>query len=144
MTSEPATTTPVRDYADIPCPGASEDYLVVPRSLAQSMPLRWQQLFVGLLADLHDAYDHLGWPEYGVIPGRRLPLTDLDEQQLAAAGYVTDLDADGGLVYLDVAGGAAEQVDSPETLLVLAPVADPVPPAAAGHVDPQAVADRIG
>ena len=53
--SLPASTTPVQDYLDRPAPGATVDHLVVPRSLAQSMPLRWQQVFVGLLADLHDA-----------------------------------------------------------------------------------------
>jgi hypothetical protein len=70
-------------------------------------------------------------------------LTDLDEQQLAAAGYVADLDGDGGLVYLDVTGGAVEPMSRPETLLVLAPVPDPVPPAAQGRVEPQAAADRV-
>ncbi len=84
--AQPASSTPVRDFADRPSPGASEGYLVVPRSLAQSMPLRWQHAFVGLLADLHHAYAHLPWPEYAVIPSRREALTDLDEQQLAAAG----------------------------------------------------------
>src|SRR5947199_3401497 len=59
----PASTTPVQDYLDGPAPGATPEFLVVPRSLAQSMPLRWQQVFVGLLADLHDAYDDLPWPE---------------------------------------------------------------------------------
>jgi len=73
----PATSTPVRDYADRPCPGASTDYLVVPRSLAQSMPLRWQQVFVALLADLHDAYRQLDWPTYQVVASRRELLTDL-------------------------------------------------------------------
>src|SRR6476646_5761720 len=57
--SLPASTTPVQDYLDRPTPGATVDHLVVPRSLAQSMPLRWQQVFVGLLADLHDVDGHL-------------------------------------------------------------------------------------
>jgi len=91
----------VRDYADRPCPGASTDYLVVPRSLAQSMPLRWQQVFVALLADLHDAYRQLDWPVYQVVASRRELLTDLDEDQLAFVGYVADLDADGGLIFRD-------------------------------------------
>ena len=47
--SVPASTTPVQDYADRPAPGATKDHLVIPRSLAQSMPLRWQQVFVVLL-----------------------------------------------------------------------------------------------
>ena len=68
--SLPASTTPVQDYLDRPAPGATVDHLVVPRSLAQSMPLRWQQVFVGLLADLHDAYAELPWPDYKVVPSR--------------------------------------------------------------------------
>ena len=101
--SLPASTTPVQDYLDRPAPGATVDHLVVPRSLAQSMPLRWQQVFVGLLADLHDAYAELPWPDYKVVPSRWERLVDLDEEQLQAAGYLTDLDADGHLEYRDTA-----------------------------------------
>ena len=129
--AQPASTTPVADYLNRPCPGASEDYLVVPRSLAQSMPLRWQQLFVGLLSDLHHAYAHLPWPEYQVAPSRREALTDLDEQQLAATGYSVDLDADGSLVYRDAADVV---VPDPAHRQVLAPVPDPLPKSSAGHV----------
>ncbi|MBO0876788.1 MAG: hypothetical protein J2P19_25720 [Pseudonocardia sp.] len=137
----PASATPLRDYVDAPCPGASEDYLVVPRSLAQSMPLRWQQVFTGLLADLHDAYRELEWPEYRVVPSRREPLTDLDEQQLAAAGYVADLDADGGLIFRDA---AERPVANPHALRVLAPIVDPIPPRSAGRVEPRPADDRAG
>jgi len=84
--SPPASTTPVQDYLDRPARGATADHLVVPRSLAQSMPLRWQQVFVGLLTDLHDAYGHLTWPEYRVVPSRWEIVSDLDEGQLAVAG----------------------------------------------------------
>lgn len=136
----PASSTPVRDYADRPCPGASTDYLVVPRSLAQSMPLRWQQVFVALLADLHDAYRQLDWPLYQVVASRRELLTDLDEEQLAFVGYVADLDAEGGLIFRD----AAEQpVPDAHATRVLAPVTDPIPPASAGRVEPRPADDRI-
>src|SRR3954447_10993233 len=99
--SVPASTTPVQDYLDRPAPGATEDHIVVPRSLAQSMPLRWQQVFVGALRDLHDAYSHLPWPDYRVIPSRWEALSDLDEDQLTAAGYIADIESDGNLVYRD-------------------------------------------
>jgi hypothetical protein len=130
----PASTTPVRDYLDRPAPGVTEDHLVVPRSLAQSMPLRWQQVFVGLLADLHDAYGHLPWPDYKVVASRWELLTDLDEEQLAAAGYVADLGPDGQLEYRD---SADHVVADPEAHRVLAPVQDPLPPASAGRVAPR-------
>jgi hypothetical protein len=132
--SQPASSTPVRDYADKPCPGATADHIVIPRSLAQSMPLRWQQTFVGMLRDLHHAYEHLPWPEFRVVPSRWELLADLDPEQLAAAGYVADIGSDGDLVYRD-AGYAV--VPDPETRRVLAPVPDPLPPARAGHVDPR-------
>ncbi|NMH98917.1 hypothetical protein [Pseudonocardia acidicola] len=133
----PASTTPLRDYLDRPAPGATQDYLVVPRSLAQSMPLRWQQVFTGLLADLHDAYADLPWPDYKVVPSRWESLVDMDEEQLAAAGYLADLGPDGALVYRDAADNP---VDDPEGHRVLAPVDDPLPPASAGRVEPRPAA----
>src|SRR6185436_17340104 len=70
--SLPASTTPVQDYLDRPAPGATADHLVIPRSLAQSMPLRWQQVFVGLLADLPDLYAE-GHLEYRDTADRPVP-----------------------------------------------------------------------
>jgi hypothetical protein len=130
----PVSTTPVADYLDRPAPGATTDHLVVPRSLAQSMPLRWQQVFVGLLADLHDAYGELPWPEYRVVPSRYELLTDLDEGQLAAAGYHADLGPDGGLEYLDADD---VPVADPDRTRVLAPVDDPLPKVGSGRVEPR-------
>jgi len=121
--SPPASTTPVQDYLDRPAPGATVDHLVVPRALAQSMPLRWQQVFVGLLADLHDAYSELPWPDYRVVPSRWERLVDLD--------------ADGQLEYRD---GADEPVADPERHKVLAPIDDPLPRASGGRVEPRPAA----
>jgi hypothetical protein len=101
------------------------------------MPLRWQQVFVGLLADLHDAYAELPWPDYRVVPSRWERLVDLDDEQLRAAGYVTDLDADGHLEYRD---GADEPVADPERHKVLAPIDDPLPRASRGRVEPRPAA----
>jgi len=137
MPADPASTTPVHDYLSRPAPGATEGYLVVPRSLAQSMPLRWQQVFVGLLADLHDAYGHLDWPVYRVLPSRWERLVDLDEEQLAGAGYVAELGPEGALEYRDVHD---EPVADPQSLQVLAPVTDPLPSPVAGRVEPRPAA----
>lgn len=130
----PASTTPVADYLDRPSRGATEDHIVVPRSLAQSMPLRWQQVFVGLLADLHDAYGDLPWPDYRVVPSRWELLTDLDEEQLAAAGYHADLGADGELEYRDARDAP---VADPGSFRVLAPVDDPLPRVSQGRIPPR-------
>ena len=138
--SPPASTTPVQDYLDRPSPGATVDHLVVPRALAQSMPLRWQQVFVGLLADLHDAYAELPWPEYEVVPSRWERLVDLDDEQLQAAGYVTDIDVDGQLEYRDATDPSADPVADPERHRVLAPIDDPLPRAADGRVEPRPAA----
>jgi hypothetical protein len=135
--SVPASTTPVKDYLDRSARGATEDHLVVPRSLAQSMPLRWQQVFVGLLADLHDAYGHLSWPDYKVVPSRWELLVDLDEEQLRAAGYHAELGPDGELEYRD---SEERVVEDPEHHRVLAAVDDPLPPASAGRVEPRPAA----
>ncbi|SHK82322.1 hypothetical protein SAMN05443637_112203 [Pseudonocardia thermophila] len=132
--STPASTTPVKDYLDRPAPGASRDYVVIPRSLAQSMPLRWQQVFVGLLADLHDAYADLPWPEYAVVPSRWERLVDLDEEQLAEAGYHADLGPDGELEFRD---RAENLVPDPENHRVLARIPDPLPSVDAGRVPPR-------
>jgi hypothetical protein len=138
----PASTTPVRDYLDRPARGATEDHLVIPRSLAESMPLRWQQVFVGLLADLHDAYGHLNWPDYKVTACRWEVLVDLDEQQAMAAGYVAELGPDGQLEYREAQ--TDEPVDDPQHHRVLAPVDDPLPPASAGRVEPRPAAPLGG
>lgn len=133
----PASTTPVQDYLDRSAPGATADHLVVPRSLAQSMPLRWQQVFVGLMADLHDAYGHLPWPDYRVVPSRWELLVDLDEEQLASAGFHADLGQDGELEYRDAAEAL---VENPDRHRVLAPITDPLPPTSAGRVEPRPAA----
>jgi hypothetical protein len=99
------------------------------------MPLRWQQVFVGLLADLHDAYGHLTWPDYKVTACRWEVLVDLDEQQAMAAGYVADLGPDGQLEYRDAQ--TDDPVDDPQHHKVLAPVDDPLPPASAGRGEPR-------
>ncbi len=135
--TSPASTTPVHDYLSRPVPGVTESYLVVPRSLAQSMPLRWQQVFVGLLADLHDAYGDLSWPEYRVVPSRWERLVDLDEEQLAGAGYVAELGPGGELEFR---GADDQPVPDPETLQVLAAVPDPLPAPSAGRVQPRPAA----
>ena len=42
------------------------NYLVVPRSVLQSMPQPWQARFCELLSEMGDAFGHLDWPAYDV------------------------------------------------------------------------------
>ena len=53
---------------------------------------------------------------------------------------MADLDSDGELVFRDC---TERLVPDPDTRRVLAPITDPVPPAAAGRVPPQPAADRV-
>ncbi|HEX2130192.1 MAG TPA: hypothetical protein VHH15_01435, partial [Actinophytocola sp.] len=91
----PASSTPVRDYLAAPHPGVPDGYVVLPRSLVEAMPLPWQQAMTQILAEFHQAYAHLNWPEYRVVPSRRERLVNLDEDQLAEVGYLVEIDADG-------------------------------------------------
>jgi hypothetical protein len=42
------------------------NYLVMPRSVLQSMPQEWQAKFCALLDEAHEAFGHLDWPHYAV------------------------------------------------------------------------------
>lgn len=42
------------------------NYLVVPRSVLQSMPEEWQHRLTALLDEMNDCYSHLDWPDYEV------------------------------------------------------------------------------
>jgi hypothetical protein len=42
------------------------NYLVVPRSVLQSMPEDWQHRLTALLGEMQDSFGHLDWPDYSV------------------------------------------------------------------------------
>nr|WP_089303295.1 hypothetical protein [Haloechinothrix alba] len=119
----PASSTPVADYLQRGWPGVSEGYVVLPRSLVEEMPLPWQQQMTNLLAQFHQTYRQLSWPEYRVLPSRRERLVDLDEEQLAEAGYLVEIDGSGELVYRERSGRV---VDDPESTTVPVTCLDPV------------------
>lgn len=39
------------------------NYLVLPRTLLQSMPAKWQRLFIRMVSDLQAAFAHVEWPD---------------------------------------------------------------------------------
>lgn len=47
------------------------NYLVMPRSVLQSMPDEWQAEFVKLLNECREEFEHLDWPHYHVQALRR-------------------------------------------------------------------------
>ena len=134
----PASSTPLRDHLDGAQRGVNEGYVVLPRSLAESMPLPWQQQMAYLIGELHQTYGDLPWPLYRVVPCRTERLVDLDEGQLAEAGYVLEIDSAGELVYRDQTGAVVPDPHSREILVsCLDPIPrHPPPPAGPGPVPP--------
>lgn len=47
------------------------NYLVLPRSVLQSMPEEWQHRFVECLNELDQAFGHLEWPSRYAVSVRR-------------------------------------------------------------------------
>ncbi|MEU9014308.1 hypothetical protein AB0D12_31965 [Streptomyces sp. NPDC048479] len=88
--------TEAREQAEAVEPGADihthfglsyANYLVLPRTLLQSMPKDWQQPFVALLEQLHSGFDHVPQaPAYEVTAGEEMLLEDMTGSQLYAAG----------------------------------------------------------
>ena len=134
----PASSSPLGDYLTANTPGVDDDYVVVPRSLAESMPLPWQQQLTNLLAQFHRGHSQLAWPTYRVVPSRSERLVDLDEEQLAAAGYLVEIDASGELVYRERSG---RQVTHPHETMVLVPCLDPVAGRRSGPERPEPAPD---
>lgn len=73
------------------------NYLVLPRTLLQSMPQEWQARFVALVDELHDAFEHVKQaPTYQVLAGETMPLNEMTESQLYAAGIIVEGDGPDG------------------------------------------------
>lgn len=126
-TGPPASSTPLHDHLERAGSELISDdggYVVVPRSLAEHMPLPWQQQMAYLLGELNGAYGNLSWPVYRVVPSRTERLVDLDEGQLAETGFHLEIDGSGELVYRDREGSV---VTDPESREVLVRCLDPIP-----------------
>ena len=123
-TVQQASPTPLRDFLATIHNGVDPGYVVLPRSLAESMPLPWQQQLAQLLYELQQTYGHLPWPVYRVVPSRPERLADLDEEQLAEVGCVVEIDSDGELRYRDREGRV---IEDPEQHEVLVSCLDPIP-----------------
>ena len=67
------------------------NYLVLPRTLLQSMPIAWQERIVACLDELHVAFAHVPQAEaYEVIAGTEHIIDEMDDDQLRAAGVEVD------------------------------------------------------
>jgi len=88
------------------------------------MSLPWQQQMAALLAQFHQQHSRLSWPIYRVVPSRYEKLVDLDEEQLAEAGYLVEIDTEGEMVYRERSG---RKVEEPRNTTVLVSCLDPIP-----------------
>lgn len=122
--ARPASSTPLADHLSQGWPGVDPGYVVLPRSIAESMSLPWQQQMAALLAQFHQEHGRLAWPIYRVVPSRYEKLVDLDEEQLAEAGYLVEIDTEGEMVYRERSG---RKVDDPPNTTVLVSCLDPIP-----------------
>lgn len=104
-------------------PGVDPGYVVLPRSLAEGMSLPWQQQMAALLAQFHHENARLAWPIYRVVPSRYEKLIDLDEEQLAEAGYLVEMDTEGEMIYRERSG---RKIDDPANTTVLVSCLDPI------------------
>jgi hypothetical protein len=123
-TGRPASATPLRDHLEGTELGVDDGYVVLPRSLAEEMPLPWQQQMAYLIDELHRTYGDQPWPVYRVVPSRVERLVDLDEGQLTEAGYLLEIDSTGELVYRDRNDVV---VHDPQSREVLVSCLDPIP-----------------
>jgi hypothetical protein len=73
------------------------NYLVLPRTMLQSMPEDWQTRFVALLNQFHDAFEHVPQAAtYQVTAGKTMLLNEMTESQLHAAGIDVEGDSEDG------------------------------------------------
>ncbi|EME50854.1 hypothetical protein H074_37858 [Amycolatopsis decaplanina DSM 44594] len=122
--ARPASSTPLADQLNQGFPGVDPGYVVLPRSLAEGMSLPWQQQMAALLAQFHQENARLAWPIYRVVPSRYEKLVDLDEEQLAEAGYLVEMDTEGEMIYRERSG---RKVEDPANTTVLVSCLDPIP-----------------
>ncbi|MFC3451792.1 hypothetical protein [Amycolatopsis speibonae] len=131
--ARPASSTPLADQLNQGWPGVEPGYVVLPRSLAEGMSLPWQQQMAALLAQFHHENAHLAWPVYRVVPSRYEKLVDLDEEQLAEAGYLVEMDTEGEMIYRERSG---RKIDDPANTTVLVSCLDPIPKPAQRQAPP--------
>ncbi|HJQ46200.1 MAG TPA: hypothetical protein VJ870_07745 [Amycolatopsis sp.] len=136
--TRPASSTPLADYLSANWPGVNEGYVVLPRSLAEGMSLPWQQQMAAMLSQFHQSHRGLNWPVYRVVPSRYENLVDLDEEQLAEAGYLVEIDADGEMIYRERSG---RKVADPQSTTVLVSCLDPIPPRGSARAAEAAAAE---
>ncbi|MFF0597891.1 hypothetical protein [Streptomyces antibioticus] len=130
------------------------NYLVLHRTLMQSMPIEWQERMVACLEELHAAYGHIEQPErFKVEAATEHQVSDLTEQQMTRLGITEDWyrgetppdglspedltqweaeheDPDGPVYHRD-----GEEIDGGERVLL--PAVDPIPHYRHAYIEPR-------
>ncbi|MFJ5984269.1 hypothetical protein [Lentzea sp. NPDC092896] len=123
------------------------NYLVVPRTLLQSMPGEWQREFVHLLEQLHAAFRYVDQTEcYEVVPGTEAIVNELSTEQRKQLGITCstdDMTDEQYEAFLDAEDGEAFYADKDGRPLdahsyIVIPGAEEVPPYNRGrtHLEP--------
>lgn len=108
---------------------SEQDYIVVPRVLAQSMPLWWQHVMARCLDELRRAYPHVEQADILHVEPRTLVApADLSHAEQHAAGVTVD-DSFGITCYL-----VDEQIVGSHDRVVQVPCPDPLPDWRSGFV----------
>lgn len=97
------------------------NYAVAPRTLLQSMPDEWQERWVKLMDEFHEAFVHVPQADgYEITPGTWQYIEDCTDQQLKLAG-VTESDEDPDVFY------SKDGEELTHTSWVFVPGSEPVP-----------------
>lgn len=111
------------------------NYLVLHRTLMQSMPVEWQNRMVRCLNELDAAFDHVDKPNaYKVVPGEERYLSELTDQQIRAAGCDVEHGEEFSTYYDDRFTELGEGEAS--VYRVIMPTSDPLPHYRRGYVEP--------
>lgn len=117
--SQPVDDEPIHGWFGL----SYSSYLVVPRTLLQSMPADWQAAFVDLLDEMNEALHAVPQAEvYEVIAGTEALVEDLTPAQRAEVGIGCDMDGEGHFTYYDRLGNELDGQDR-----AVLPTGDPVP-----------------
>ncbi|MEV6234930.1 hypothetical protein AB0L88_44395 [Saccharopolyspora shandongensis] len=114
------------------------NYLVLHRTLMQSMPVEWQRRMVRCLEELDAAFGHVERPgSFDVTAGEERYLDELTPDEAAQVGYTIEV-GEHETRYYDRQGWDVTD----DCVRVLVPASDPVPYYRFSYVEPDETAIR--
>lgn len=89
MSTHPTEAQDVHTYMGL----SYSSYLVIPRVMAEQMPMDWQHQFTALAEQLHEAYRHVDHPDgYEVKPGTWCYVNEVPDATKRALGITHSTD----------------------------------------------------